>query len=158
MNLTDILPQDAIKVGLEGENKGEIIEELVNLLESDEKAFDSEGVLQAVMEREKIMSTGIGNGIAIPHGKSEHVSDLVAAMGIRSSGAAFDSLDGEPVFIFFLLVSPPDTSGPHIRALARISRLLKNTEFRKTLISAQTAKEVREIIAKEEAKYSVPSF
>ena len=101
------------------------------------------------------MSTGIGDGIAIPHGKSAAVTELVAAMGTQRRGVDFDALDGEPAFVFFLLVSPANVSGPHIKALARISRLLKNDEFKKKLIEADSAEEI--IATIEAAERDIPS-
>ena len=101
------------------------------------------------------MSTGIGDGIAIPHGKSAAVTELVAAMGTQRRGVDFDALDGEPAFVFFLLVSPANVSGPHIKALARISRLLKNDAFKKKLIEANSAEEIIAII--EVAERDIPA-
>lgn len=110
-------------------------------------------VLQAVVEREKIMSTGIGDGIAIPHGKSDAVTRLAAALGIHKRGVDFEALDGEPAYVFFLLVSPANVSGPHIKALARISRLLKNDDFKKRLISAADAEGIIRLIETEEKRH-----
>ena len=153
MTLLDILSPKSTLVGLQGETKEEIITELVDALELDQVITDRDKVLQAVIEREKIMSTGIGDGIAIPHGKSDAVEVLAASLGIHKQGVDFEALDGEPAYVFFLLVSPANVSGPHIKALARISRLLKNDSFKKKLISATTPTEVIEIIATEEQEH-----
>ena len=150
MNLLDILSEKSTLVGLEGETKEDIITELVDLLEVGEVISDRDKVLEAVLEREKIMSTGIGDGIAIPHGKSEAVIKLAAALGTQRRGVDFEALDGEPAYVFFLLVSPANVSGPHIKALARISRLLKNDDFKKRLVSAATAAEIVAVIESEE--------
>ena len=150
MTLLDILSSDSTIVDLKGETKEEIIAELVNLLAIDDAITDREKVLQAVLEREKIMSTGIGDGIAIPHGKSDSAVKLVAALGTQRRGVDFEALDGEPAYVFFLLVSPANVSGPHIKALARISRLLKNDDFKKKLIAAGSSAEIIEIIESEE--------
>ena len=99
------------------------------------------------------MSTGIGHGIAIPHGKSEFVKELGGVLGIKSEGVEFDSLDGQPTFIFFLLVSPMDVSGPHIKALARISRLLKGEEFRQRLIACPDNETAIKILIEEESEH-----
>jgi PTS system nitrogen regulatory IIA component len=99
------------------------------------------------------MSTGIGDGIAIPHGKSDAVTELSAALGIHKRGVDFDALDGEPTFVFFLLVSPANVSGPHIKALARISRMLKNDNFKKKLIEAGSSEELLGIIEAEEQSH-----
>ena len=150
MTLLDILSADSTLVDLKGETKEDIIAELVDTLAVGDAISDRDKVLQAVLEREKIMSTGIGDGIAIPHGKSDAVEKLVAALGTQRRGVDFEALDGEPAYVFFLLVSPANGSGPHIKALARISRLLKNDDFKKKLIAAETAAEIIEIIETEE--------
>jgi PTS system nitrogen regulatory IIA component len=155
MNLLDILSLESTIVDLKGESKEDIIAELVNSLVVGDSITDRDQVLQAVLDREKIMSTGIGDGIAIPHGKSAAVTKLVAAMGTQRRGVDFDALDGEPAFVFFLLVSPANVSGPHIKALARISRLLKNDAFKKKLIEANSAEEI--IATIEVAERDIPS-
>ena len=150
MNLLDILSEKSVIVGLQGETKEEIIEELVDSLEKGVTISDREKVLQSVLDREKIMSTGIGDGIAIPHGKSDAVITLSAALGTQKRGANFEALDGEPAYVFFLLVSPANISGPHIKALARISRLLKNEDFKKRLTAASSPEELIGEISEEE--------
>ncbi len=151
MTLLDILSPDSTIVDLKGETKEEIIAELVDSLANSDAITDRDKVLQAVLEREKIMSTGIGDGIAIPHGKSDSVEQLIAALGTQRRGVDFEALDGEPAYVFFLLVSPANVSGPHIKALARISRLLKNDEFKKKLIAAESSTAVIGIIETEES-------
>lgn len=151
MTLLDILSPDTTIVDLKGETKEEIIAELVDSLANSDAITDRDKVLQAVLEREKIMSTGIGDGIAIPHGKSDSVEQLIAALGTQRRGVDFEALDGEPAYVFFLLVSPANVSGPHIKALARISRLLKNDEFKKKLIAAESSTAVIGIIETEES-------
>ena len=153
MSLLDILSARATIVGLKGESKDEIVEELVDSLEVGVALTDRAKVLQAVLEREKIMSTGIGDGIAIPHGKADAVIELTAALGIHKRGVDFEALDGEPAYVFFLLVSPANVSGPHIKALARISRMLKNDSFKKRLIEADSAGQILGIIAEEEKRH-----
>ncbi len=153
MSLLDILSNKSTLVDLKGHSKDEIIEELVDSLEVGAAIADRDKALEAVLEREKIMSTGIGDGIAIPHGKSDAVSQLSAALGIHKRGVNFDALDGEPAFVFFLLVSPANVSGPHIKALARISRMLKNDSFKRKLIEADSAEQILGIIAEEEQSH-----
>jgi nitrogen PTS system EIIA component len=153
MTLLDILSPESTIVDLKGETKEEIIAELVNSLHLGDAINDKDKVLQAVLEREKIMSTGIGDGIAIPHGKSDAVVKLVAALGTQKRGVDFEALDGEPAYVFFLLVSPANVSGPHIKALARISRLLKNDDFKKRLIAASSSEEIISVIQKEEENH-----
>jgi fructose-specific phosphotransferase system IIA component len=153
MSLLEILSVRSAIVGLQGETKDEIIEELVSSLEVGAAITDRDKVLEAVLEREKIMSTGIGDGIAIPHGKSDAVVELAAALGIHKRGVDFEALDGEPAFVFFLLVSPANVSGPHIKALARISRMLKNDSFKKKLIEAEAAEQILGVIEEEEKNH-----
>lgn len=153
MTLMEILSGNSVIVGLNGEGKREILEELVDVLEVGDNITDREKVLEAVLQREEIMSTGIGHGIAIPHGKSEYVKELGGVLGIKRKGVEFDSLDGQPTFIFFLLVSPMDVSGPHIKALARISRLLKGEEFRQELIDCPDNQTAIRILEEEESKH-----
>ena len=151
MILTEILSGRSVIVGLKGESKREILEELVDVLEVGDKITDRDKVLEAVLIREEIMSTGIGHGIAIPHGKSEYVTELGGVLGIKQKGADFDALDGKPTHIFFLLVSPLDVSGPHIKALARISRMLKGEDIRQRLIYAKDREEAISILSEEES-------
>ena len=153
MKLMEILSPKSTIVDLKGETKEAIIEELVDALEVGKVITDKGKVLKAVLEREKVMSTGIGDGIAIPHGKSDAVIRLAAALGTQRRGVEFEALDGEAAYVFFLLVSPANISGPHIKALARISRLLKNDDFKKKLIASSTAEEVISAIELEEKKH-----
>ncbi len=153
MILMEILSGKSVIIGLKGQNKREILEELVNELEVGDKITDRDKVLQAVLDREDIMSTGIGHGIAIPHGKSEYATTLGGVLGIKSEGINFEALDGKKTYIFFLLVSPLNVSGPHIKALARISRVLKGEDFRQRLISISNSEEALAIIEAEDKKY-----
>ncbi len=153
MTLIEVLSGKSVIVGLKGQDKREILEELVDVLEVGDKITHREKVLEAVLQREEIMSTGIGHGIAIPHGKSEYVKELGGVLGIKSAGVEFDSLDGQPTFIFFLLVSPMDVSGPHIKALARISRLLKGEDFRRRLIACPDKETAIKILEEEESEH-----
>ena len=150
MQILDFLSVDAIKLSLESKTKKDAIKEMVELLFKSGKVKDKKKMLQTLMEREELGSTGIGQGIAIPHGKSDTVSDLAAAFGVSQEGISFDSLDGEPVNIFFLLVAPEGAAGAHLKALARISSLLKDKYFRKSLVAAKTPDEVIKIIQEEE--------
>jgi len=153
MTLMEILSGKSVIIGLKGQNKREILEELVNELEVGDKITDRDKVLQAVLDREDIMSTGIGHGIAIPHGKSEYATMLGGVLGIKSEGINFNALDGKRTYIFFLLVSPLNVSGPHIKALARISRVLKGEDFRQRLIGIRNREEALAIIAAEDKKH-----
>lgn len=150
MSLTELLDENAILVNLKATQKQEVIEELAAALTASGRINDNREVLQAVLEREKIMSTGIGKGVAIPHGKCKAVDSLVGVLGIKKEGVDFQSLDEQPVYLFFLLVSPLNVSGPHIRALAHISRLLRHDNLRKQLIAAEDPRDALALIAEEE--------
>jgi PTS system nitrogen regulatory IIA component len=137
---------------LKARNKEELIEELVSLLVSSgsiEKKYKSK-VVEVIMAREALGSTAIGQGIAIPHGKSDSVSQLVAGLGVSKKGVSFDSLDGEPAYIFFILIAPQDSAGPHLKALARVSRLLKDKYFRDSLKSVKDHKGIIELVSQED--------
>jgi len=150
MTLTQILQQTCIKVPLEGKDKKSVITELVDLLDGNGQLLDRDVVLEAVMMREQTRSTGIGSGIAVPHGKCKAVKELVIAIGITSDGIDFESVDGKPVTIVILLVSPADQTGPHIQALARISRLMLDEQFKTELSRASSAEQAYELVSKKE--------
>jgi nitrogen PTS system EIIA component len=133
VNLTEFLPETAIAVELKGLNKKDILKELVGVLSEAHEIKNSATLLSALQEREELGSTGIGQGIAIPHGKSDSVGKVVAALGISKKGIDFEALDGEPVHIFFMLVAPSNSAGVHLKILAKISRLLKDKFFRQAL-------------------------
>jgi len=147
MKLTEILQPDCIKVSLESRDKRAAITELVDLLDSQGLLLDRDVVLDAVLMREETRSTGIGSGIAIPHGKCKATKELVMAVGITQQPIDFESVDGKPVKIILLLVSPIDQTGPHIQALATISRLMLDEEFKKNLENADSARQTFELIS-----------
>ena len=152
VNLVEYLPEAAISTDLKSQSKKEVLKEMVNLLAGAHQIKDAEKVLDALLEREELGSTGIGQGIAIPHGKSDVVGKTVAALGVSKKGIDFDALDGEPVYLFFMLVAPASSSGVHLKILAKISRLLKDKFFRQGLREAKNAEEaIRQI--KEENDY-----
>ena len=150
MKLVDLLSQDAISTDLKAQEKKTVLEELCGLLSSTRKLANPEDMVQVLMERESLGSTGIGQGVAIPHAKSAAVKDQVAALAISRRGIDFDALDGEPVYIIFLLVAPADAAGNHLKALAKISRLLKDKFFRQALRDAKSAEEILKIIREED--------
>lgn len=160
MKLIELLREDLIKIGLEAEDRWEAIEEMVNLLVSTHeiRLRDKHEVLTAVVEREKTMSTGLGHGIAIPHGASESVDQFVAAMGISRSGIDCQAIDGKPVYLVLLLVVPAAIFADHIKTLAGIARLLNNEEFRAKLMDSQTPEEIMEFIQQEEGKEFFQDF
>jgi fructose-specific phosphotransferase system IIA component len=152
MVLTQILEPACIKVPLAGRDKESVITELVDILDANGLLVDKNDVLQAVLSRENTRSTGIGSGIAIPHGKCKGVEDLVMAIGISRQGVDFQSIDNKPVHIIVLLASPTDRTGPHIQALARISRLMLDEEFKNKLQNASSAQELYDLINDKEAE------
>ena len=150
MRLIDILKPENIKVPLESTTKNEAIGELVNLLAQNGDVTDAKRVLEAVLERESTRTTGIGNGLAIPHGKCTGTKDLIMAIGKAGAPIDFQAIDGRPVTLIWLLTSPPDKTGPHIHALARISRLMTIDKFRQSLNAAKTSQEIFDLIIKQE--------
>jgi fructose-specific phosphotransferase system IIA component len=152
MLLTDILQQICVKVPLESKDKNAAITELVDLLDGSGQLQDKKTVSDAVFAREQTRSTGIGSGIAIPHGKCGAVHELAMAIGIADEPIKFESVDGKPVKIIILLVSPADRTGPHIQALARISKLMLDEGFRKKLEEAKSAEEAYELLSSKESE------
>jgi len=154
MKIMDFLSKKAIVVDLKSTKKEEVIKELVDVLiqagEVDKRYRNK--IIEALLAREKLGSTAIGQGVSIPHAKSEYVEKLVAALGISSKGIDFDSLDDEPVYIVFLLLAPQDSAGPHLKALALISRLLKDKYLRESLKSCKDEKTILKIISEEDEK------
>lgn len=144
MILTKILNPCCIKVPLQGRDKESAIKELVELLDNENLLLDKEMAYEAILLREKSRSTGIGSGIAIPHGKCKAVHELVMAVGVSREGIEFNSVDGQPVKIILLLVSPTDQTGPHIQALANISRLMLDEEFKLSIEQAESAQKTYE--------------
>ncbi len=152
MTLTEILQPACIKAPLEGKDKDSVITELVDVLADNKLLGDRDVVLEAVFTREQTRSTGIGSGVAIPHGKCSGVNELVMAVGIAAEPVDFDSIDQKPVSIIILLASPIDRTGPHIQALARISRLLLDEEFKGKLEKAGSPEEVYRLISTKESE------
>ena len=152
MILTQILQPTCVKAPLDSTNKEDAIEELVNLLADSGGLSDRGDALEAVIAREQTRSTGIGSGIAIPHGKCTAAKELVMAVGIAPEPIEFESIDNKPVGIIILLVSPPDLTGPHIQALARISRLMLDEQFKSQLEKAASPEEVYDLISTKETE------
>ena len=152
MVLTQILQPDCVKVPVESRDKEAVITELVDLLDARGLLLDRDEALEAVLTRERIQSTGTGAGIAIPHAKCNAVKDLIIAIGIAHEPVDFNSIDGKPVTIIILLVSPTDKTGPHIQALATISRLMLNEQFRQRLEKVTSSGEVYELLNEQDNK------
>ena len=146
MNLKKPLTVETISLDLQGDSKEAILAEMVDLLVASGHIRDRAAVLKAVLEREKRMSTGMQNGIAIPHGKTDSVDCLVAALGIKRAGVDFGALDGQPSTIFVMTVSPDSRTGPHIQFLAEISRPLNDAAVRARLLAAATREEVLHLL------------
>ena len=154
MKITDFLCKKAVTVNLKGTKKPEIIKELIDLLikAGEIEKRNRNKLIEILLAREALGSTAIGQGVGIPHGKTDCANKMIGAFGLSRSGIDFDSLDGEPVYIFFLLIAPEDSAGPHLKALARISRVLKDKYFRESLKQAQDEKTIIKIIAQEDEK------
>jgi PTS system nitrogen regulatory IIA component len=146
MNLKKVLTPETVWVDLKGGSKQGVIEEMISRLGAAGKIEDSEAALSAVLERESKMSTGMQNSVAIPHGKTDAVEELVAAVGLHKAGVDFESMDGEPSHIFIMTLSPTQRTGPHIQFLAEVSRLLSKADEREKLLAATTHAEIYEIL------------
>lgn len=157
MQLTDILQPDAIRVPLDHTDKRGAIDELVDLLAERGSVTDAEEFKAAVWRREATRTTGIGHGVAIPHGKSAGCERLVMAVGMPAEPIDFQSIDGRPVRILFLLAGPSDQAGPHIQALAQVSRLMTRDAFRSEVLSAPDAQTLYDLIARQEETQNVSS-
>ncbi len=142
MKITEVLTPETIKIPLESEEKFACIEELVDVLDKAGKLNDKDRFLQAVLEREYTRTTGIGHGLAVPHGKCDCLDGLVIAVGVPKSPLDFKSIDKEKVNLIVLIGSPADQTGPHIQALARVSRLILNPSFRESIAHARTPRDV----------------
>jgi mannitol/fructose-specific phosphotransferase system IIA component (Ntr-type) len=142
MDLSEILKPESVRVYLKPGSKKEIIRQLVDALQLDVGESAREDVLRAVLEREGVMSTGIGRGVAIPHAKCEKVEGIMASVGIAEEPLPFDAIDGEPVKVFFLIVSNPRTTSPHIRVLSRISHILNDQDHREALEKSESPEDV----------------
>lgn len=154
MKISDILEEQFVLANLPGSSKDEIISTMIDVLSQSPKVLDKEKVRAAIFEREKIMSTGVGNGFAIPHGKTDAVADVIAAFAVTAQSIDYQSLDEKPVRLVFLLVGKDSMVGPHIKLLSRISRLMNKPEFRNRLLAAGSSNEILEAFRQEEANYA----
>lgn len=146
MSLIDLVQEKIVRIPLTSTDKPGVLRELVQILKDAGEIDDYDAVLGAILEREEKLSTGLESGIAVPHGKTDAVSSLRLALGIAPQGIDFASIDGEPSKLFFLLVAPPNQSGPHVEALAEIVKLVKSKAFCRALAGAEDAHEVVELI------------
>ena len=146
MNLSDILDKNSVQVPLKAAQKSQAISQLIDLLDKQGKLNDAKAALQAVLDRESIRSTGIGQGFAIPHGKSAAVDKLVMAVGLLEQPIDFKSIDSQPVNVVVLLISPIDQTGPHIQALASISRMMTDQNIREKINQTKSQEELYQLI------------
>jgi fructose-specific phosphotransferase system IIA component len=153
MKISDILTENLVATDLKGQSKRDVIDAMIDLVASSPKVTDKERVRKAIFEREEIMSTGVGNGFAIPHGKTDAVTDIVAAFAVTAEPIDYESLDEKPVRLVFLLVGKDNLVGPHIKLLSRISRLMNKEDFRNRLLELRTPHELLEAFRLEEATY-----
>jgi fructose PTS system EIIBC or EIIC component len=153
MKISDILTEDVLAIGMDAKDKTDAINKMVDLANQSGKITDLEKVRTVVFEREKLVSTGVGKGFAIPHGKSDDIKDIVAAFAVLSEPIDFDSIDSEKVVFIFLLVGKDSMLNMHIKLLSRISRLMNKDEFRDNLLKAKSKAELLQIFKTEEQNY-----
>jgi PTS system nitrogen regulatory IIA component len=152
MKILDVLSHEAICADLQARDKKGILEELAAPV-ADIIGINCDELVRVLMERERLGSTGIGGGIGIPHGKLKALPNLVLGFGISRTGVNFESMDGKPTHIFFLLLTPENSTGLHLKVLARISRILKNELFKEKLMEASTTEEIHTIIQEEDQEF-----
>jgi PTS system nitrogen regulatory IIA component len=153
MKIMDILVKDAVILDVESKEKPAVLEQLAGALAAAEPGIDAGRLLEVLVERESLQSTGIGDGVAIPHGKVPGLSRLLTSFARSRDGVDFDSIDGQKTHLFFLLVVPEHSGGLHLKALARISRFFRDAAFRKALMEAETQEDVVRAIEEEDAKF-----
>lgn len=153
MKISEILTEDVIGVKITAKDKNDAINQMIDLAEKSGKIIDVEEVKQCVFEREKLVSTGVGKGFAIPHGKTDAVSDVVASFATLKEPIDFESIDNEKVNLIFLLIGKDTLLNVHIKLLSRVSRLMNKDEFREKLLKAKTKKQLLEAFSEEEQQY-----
>ena len=153
MKILDILDEEAIITELKSKSKKEAIEEMAVVAAKNDDSINIETLVEVLIEREKLGSTGIGDGVAIPHGKLSSIENVMAVFARSEEGIDFDSMDGKNAHLFFLLIAPEDSAGSHLKALARVSRLMNDPKFRLSLMEAKSREEIYRTFADEDAKY-----
>ena len=153
MKIVDLIKRDMVMPVLAATDKRGILEELAGYMAQHHPRIDRALLARVLIERESLASTAIGEGVAIPHGKLGSVGEIVACLGRAPAGVEFDSMDGQPTYLFFVLVAPESSTGAHLKALARISRVFKDPEFRRRLLAAPDAEQMFNVVADEDAKY-----
>ena len=153
MKISDILDLKNIISSVRAGNKNGVIEELVEVMVETLPSLNRDELIKVLLERERLGSTGIGDGVAIPHGKFAGISEPILSFGRSEKGLDFDTMDGQPAHLFFLLVAPEDSASIHLKALARIARILKNDSFRKQLMEASTREEIYQVITHDDEEF-----
>ena len=153
MKIVDLIRREMVVPALQATEKRGILEELAVYMANRHARIDRATLSRVLIEREQLASTAIGEGVAIPHGKLASVGEIVACLGRAPTGVDFDSMDGQPTYLFFVLVAPESSTGAHLKALARISRVFKDPEFRRRLLAAPDAESMYHVVADEDAKY-----
>lgn len=153
MKILDFLDRRCILANLKATNKKEVLEELAAALVSGQDGLQLQTVVEVLLDRERLGSTGIGDNIAIPHGKLPNLSGLKLAFGRSLKGVDFDSMDGKPTHLFFLLLAPVNSAGQHLKALAKISRMLMSQSFRDSLMKAASEEEIYQLLAERDAEF-----
>jgi nitrogen PTS system EIIA component len=153
MKIVDLIRREMVVPELKATEKRGILEELAAYMASRHPKIDRATLARVLIEREQLASTAIGEGVAIPHGKLGAMAEIVACLGRATCGVDFDSMDGQPTFLFFVLVAPESSTGAHLKALARISRVFKDPEFRRRLLAAPDTESMYQVVADEDAKY-----
>lgn len=152
MKIAEFLSPNAVVADLKAKSKPDVLEELCESLARANSGLRTDRLVEVLQEREKLGSTGIGEGVAIPHGKLAGIAQLQASFGVSREGVDFDAIDGKPTHLFFALVAPENSAGVHLKALARISRLFKNPRFRQSILEARGADDIHRLIAEEDAR------
>ncbi len=153
MRLIDVLMKEHIMPALKSRQKRELLDEMSTEIASRVVGLNREKLLEVLLEREKLGSTGIGHGVAIPHSKLKGVDGIIVAFGRSKKGVDFQSMDNRPVHLFFMIIAPVNSTAMHLKVLASISRLLRDKDFRKKLIKASTQDEIFNIISEEDKKH-----
>jgi PTS system nitrogen regulatory IIA component len=153
MKLSEIIEEKDIISDLKASDKKSVLEELAEVISNHEPSINKKGIVKVLMERERLGTTGIGDGVAIPHGKLNGVRQPLISFGRSKKGMDFDAMDGQPAYLFFLLIAPENSSGIHLEILARIAKILKNSAFRKKLMEAGTRKECYQTIIQSDEEY-----
>ena len=153
MRIVELISRDRIVASLTATSKQAILEELATHLSEAQPSLDKKELVRVLVDRESLASTAIGRGVAIPHGKLADVDEIVACIGRAKNGIDFDSIDGKPTFLFFVMVAPENSTGAHLKALARISRMFRDEDFKERLLGAADGDAMFELIGKEDEKY-----